>query len=133
MYFGCLFAPFLDAFGGILEAKKIAAIAETYYAQIAPHLYCGPVVAAANIQLATATPNFLILESIQKMDGFHASLLHTPLIWEDGYIIPPKTPGLGVKLNMDVVAKHPWDGDKLHLEMGQSSYDPVRDVDFAGG
>jgi len=116
-----------------LEAKKIAAIAETYYAQIAPHLYCGPVVAAANIQLATATPNFLILESIQKMDGFHASLLHTPLRWEDGYIIPPKTPGLGVTLNMDVVAKHPWDGEKLHLEMGQNSYDPVLDGNFAGG
>ena len=125
--------PNLGRAGGILEAKKIAAIAETYYAQIAPHLYCGPVVAAANIQLATATPNFLILESIKKMDGFHASLLHTPISWEDGYIIPPKTPGLGVTLNMDVVAKHPWDGDKLHLEMGQNPYDPVRDGDFAGG
>ena len=33
--------------------------------------------------------------------------------------LPPKT-GLGVTLNMDVVAKHPWDGDKLHLEMGQN-------------
>ena len=74
--------PNLGRAGGILEGKKIAAIAETYYAQIAPHLYCGPVVAAANIQLATATPNFLILESIQKMDGFHASLLHTPLSWK---------------------------------------------------
>jgi L-alanine-DL-glutamate epimerase-like enolase superfamily enzyme len=125
--------PNLGRAGGILEAKKIAAIAETYYAQIAPHLYCGPVVAAANIQLATATPNFLILESIQKMDGFHASLLHTPLNWEDGYIIPPKTPGLGVTLNMDIVAKHPWDSDKLHLEMGQNPYDPVCNGDFAGG
>ena len=67
------------------------------------------------------------------MDGFYASLLHTPLIWEDGYIIPPKAPGLGVTLNMDVVAKHPWDGDKLHLEMGQNPYDPVRHGDFAGG
>ena len=125
--------PNLGRAGGILEGRKIAAIAETYYAQIAPHLYCGPVVAAANIQLATAIPNFLILESIQKMDGFHAKLLETPLCWEDGYIIPPTSPGLGVALNMEVVAAHPWDGDALHLQMGQNPYDPVRDGDFAGG
>jgi galactonate dehydratase len=90
--------PNLGLVGGILEGRKIAAIAETYYAQIAPHLYCGPVVAAANIQLATAILNFLILESIQKMDGFHAALLETPLCWEDGYVIPPTSPGLGVTL-----------------------------------
>ena len=125
--------PNLGRAGGILEGRKIAAIAETYYAQIAPHLYCGPVVAAANIQLATAIPNFLILESIQKMDGFHATLLETPLCWEDGYIIPPTSPGLGVALNMEVVAAHPWDGDTLHLQMGQNPYAPVRDGDFAGG
>ena len=125
--------PNLGRAGGILEGRKIAAIAETYYAQIAPHLYCGPVVAAANIQLATAIPNFLILESIQKMDGFHATLLETPLCWEDGYIIPPTSPGLGVALNMEVVAAHPWDGDTLHLQMGQNPYDPVRDGNFAGG
>ena len=125
--------PNLGRAGGSLEGRKIAAIAETYYAQIAPHLYCGPVVAAANIQLATAIPNFLILESIQKMDGFHAKLLETPLCWEDGYIIPPTSPGLGVALNMEVVAAHPWDGYTLHLQMGQNPYDPVRDGDFAGG
>ena len=125
--------PNLGRAGGILEGRKIAAIAETYYAQIAPHLYCGPVVAAANIQLATAIPNFLILESIQKMDGFHAKLLETPLCWEDGYIIPSTSPGLGVALNMEVVAANPWDGDTLHLQMGQNPYDPVRDGDFAGG
>ena len=125
--------PNLGRAGGILEGRKIAAIAETYYAQIAPHLYCGPVVAAANIQLATAIPNFLILESIQKMGGFHSELLETPLCWEDGYIIPPTSPGLGVTLNMEIVAAHPWDGDVLHLQMGQNPYDPVRDGDFAGG
>jgi hypothetical protein len=34
---------------------------------------------------------------------------------------------------MEVVAAHPWDGDTLHLQMGQNPYDPVRDGDFAGG
>ena len=62
----------LGRVGGILEAKKIAGMAEAHYAQIAPHLYCGPVVGAANIQLAACSPNFLILESIERWDGFHA-------------------------------------------------------------
>ena len=83
----------LGRVGGILEAKKVAALAETRYAQIAPHLYCGPIVGAANIQLATCSPNFLILEGIQKWDGFHADILKTPLHWEDGYLIPPETSG----------------------------------------
>ncbi len=52
----------LGRVGGLLEAKKIAGMAETRSAQIAPHLYCGPVVAAANIQISTCSPNFLILE-----------------------------------------------------------------------
>ena len=107
----------LGRVGGLLEAKKIAAMAETRYAQIAPHLYCGPVVGAANIQLATCTPNFLILESIQKWDGFHADLLNKPIQWEDGYVIPPTQPGLGIELNQAVVRANPYTGDTLHLTM----------------
>ena len=109
----------LGRVGGLLEAKKIAALAETHYAQIAPHLYCGPVVGAANIQISACTPNFLILESIQTWGGFHAEILKTPIRWEDGYVIPPSAPGLGVELDEDVAAKHPYDGDALHLEMGE--------------
>ena len=85
----------LGRVGGLLEAKKIAAMAEAHYAQIAPHLYWGPVVGAANIQLATCTPNFLILEGIQRWDGFHAEILKTPIRWEDGWVIPPTSRGSG--------------------------------------
>ncbi len=52
----------LGRVGGIWEAKKIAGMAEVFYAQIAPHLYAGPIEAAANIHYATSLPNFLILE-----------------------------------------------------------------------
>jgi L-alanine-DL-glutamate epimerase-like enolase superfamily enzyme len=107
----------LGRVGGLLEAKKVAALAEVYYAQIAPHLYCGPVVGAANIQIATCTPNFLILESIQQWDGFHARILKKPIRWEDGYVIPPTGPGLGVELDEAVARAHPFDGKGLHLEM----------------
>ena len=103
--------------GGILEAKKIAAIAETYYAQIAPHLYCGPIVGAANIQISACCPNFLILEGIKDWKGFYSEILNEPIQWEKGNIIPPKKPGLGVELNENVANKHKYTGTKLHLEM----------------
>ncbi|MCB0034521.1 MAG: mandelate racemase/muconate lactonizing enzyme family protein [Anaerolineales bacterium] len=109
----------LGRVGGILEAKKIAGMAEAFYAQIAPHLYCGPVVGAANVQLATCSPNFLMQESILTWGGFHAEILKTPIKWEDGFIIPPTAPGLGVELDEEVAARHPYEGDLLHLEAGQ--------------
>lgn len=109
--------PALGRVGGILEAKKIAGIAEAYYAQIAPHLYCGPIEAAANIQLDTCSPNFLIQESIETLCGFHAEILKKPIQWEEGYIIPPTDPGLGVELDEEVANKHPYTGNQLHLEM----------------
>ena len=109
--------PNLGRVGGILEAKKIAALAEVQHVQLAPHLYCGPVVGAANIQLATCSPNFLILEGIERWRGFHADVLVKPIRWEDGYVIPPTEPGLGVELNEAVLARHPYTGSMLHLEM----------------
>ncbi len=108
----------LGRVGGLLEAKKVAALAEVHYAQIAPHLYCGPVVGAANIQIATCCTNFLILEGIQQWGGFHAAILKTPIRWEACYVIPPTSPGLGVELNEAVALANPYPLDgKLHLEM----------------
>jgi galactonate dehydratase len=119
--------------GGLLEAKKVATLAEVYYAQIAPHLYNGPVGAAASIQLAACTPNFLIQESIGTWDGFHSQVLKQPIQWEDGYIIPSKAPGLGVELDMDVVRAHsPYTGKRLHLQMASQPAD-VRDTSPARG
>ncbi len=115
--------PAIGRVGGIMETKKIVAIAETHYAQIAPHLYAGPIEAAANLHVDLSTPNFLIQESIGKMDNFHAKLLKKPLPWENGYFLPTTEPGLGVELNEEVAAAHPYTGDRLHLEMHQTSVD----------
>ena len=113
----------LGRVGGILEAKKIASIAEVYYAQIAPHLYNGPIGAAANIQLSTATPNFLIMESIMTWGGFHAEVLTESINWNNGNIIPSAKPGLGIELNFEVVESNsPYKGKKLHLSMDQKPY-----------
>jgi 2-dehydro-3-deoxyphosphogalactonate aldolase len=90
--------------GGILESKKIAGMAEAHYALIAPHMYCGPVAAAAAIQLDTCSPNFLIQE--YNGNDLHSQLFTEPITFEKGYIAPPTGPGLGVELDEAVVARH---------------------------
>ncbi len=110
----------LGRVGGILEAKKIAGMAEASYAQIAPHLYCGPIEGAANIQLSTCSPNFLLLEGIKRWDGFHAEILKQPICWDSGYVIPPKQAGLGVELDETVALAHSYSDKYLHLEMEES-------------
>jgi galactonate dehydratase len=107
----------LGRVGGILEAKKIAGMAEASYAQIAPHLYAGPIEAAANIQISTCSPNFMIQESIETMGGFHAEILKEPIKWEEGYIIPPKRPGLGVELDEEVAARYLYNGKETSLDV----------------
>ena len=115
----------LGRVGGLLEAKKIAGMAETHHAVIAPHLYCGPIEGAANAQLAACTPNFLILESIERWENFHADILVKPLQWEEGYLVVPTTPGLGVELNVAVAEAHPYTGSALHLEMHSTHLPPT--------
>ena len=90
--------------GGILEAKKIAAIAEAHYAMIAPHMYVGPVAAAAAVQVDTCSPNFLI----QEYNGgdLHEALFKEPIRFANGFIEPPTTPGLGLELDDDAVRRH---------------------------
>ena len=107
----------LGRVGGLHEAKKIASMAEAFHGQIAPHLFCGPIVGAANIQLCACSPNFLIMEGIETWQGFHAEILTTPIQWEDGHVIVPTAPGIGVELNEEVAAANPYTGDRLQLRM----------------
>lgn len=111
--------PALGRVGGILEAKKIAGMAEAHYAQMAPHLYAGPIEAAANIQIATCSPNFLIQESIETFGGFYARLLKKPIQWQDGYIIPPTGPGIGYELDEAVADAHPCTEDRVFPPMAE--------------
>jgi 2-dehydro-3-deoxyphosphogalactonate aldolase len=92
--------------GGILEAKKIASMAEAHYVQVAPHVYGGPLIAAAALQLSLCSPNFLIMEAIERFDGVHARFTDAPLAWHEGYLLPPARPGLGVNLNEDLARSH---------------------------
>ena len=111
--------PALGRSGGIWETKKIAVMCELFNAQIAPHIYCGPVAHAAAMHVGFSSPAFLILETIHS--DFHTAVLQRPLSWEEGFMVAPTEPGLGIELNDAVVAAHPYTtGGRLHLEMSQT-------------
>ena len=88
--------------GGILEGKKIAAMAECYYAEMAPHHYGGPIALAASIQLDACCTNFFIQEA--NID-LKTEYLREPFVWENGYLIPPTRPGLGIEVNEELLAR----------------------------
>jgi len=123
--------PALGRAGGIWEAKKIAIIAETYNAQMAPHLYAGPIEWAANIQLAASIPNLLMAETIET--DFHFALIKNNLSVEGGYIPVPTGAGLGIEVDEDLARAHPFDDDGLHLQMQNEPIGYHEVNNFAGG
>lgn len=98
----------LSHFGGISEARKLAAWAESYYMLMAPHNVCGPVATAANVHLAACTPNYKILEHFNDFaDAWvKGAVEHYPEV-VDGHFSLPDRPGLGITLNEEFVAAHP--------------------------
>ena len=126
--------PALGRSGGILETKKIAAMAEVYNAQIAPHLYAGPVEWAANIQLAANIPNLLMVETIGAgAIGFASDLIKGSIHWEDGFIHAPTAPGLGIMFDEKLARANPYKGTGLHLEMQEAPCDYKAGNAFQGG
>ena len=125
--------PALGRSGGILETKKIAAIAEAHNAQVAPHLYAGPVEWAANIQLAANIPNLLMAETIQQGGDFHLALIKHSITWEDGFILAPDAPGLGIEVDEALARAHPFTGDGLHLQMQEAPCNYRDGNRFEGG
>jgi L-alanine-DL-glutamate epimerase-like enolase superfamily enzyme len=125
--------PALGRVGGIWESKKIAAMAEIFNAEMAPHLYAGPVEWAANIHLATSIPNLLIAETIETGGSFHLALIKNSIKWEAGYIIPPEAPGLGIEFDEDLARAHAYTGNRLHLEMQEAPCDYTNGNRFEGG
>ncbi|MGV6812948.1 MAG: mandelate racemase/muconate lactonizing enzyme family protein [Brevirhabdus sp.] len=123
--------PALGRAGGIWEGKKIAAMAEVYNAQMAPHLYAGPVEWAANVHLCASIPNVLIAETIET--PFHDALIKGAIRVENGFITPPETPGLGIDFDEALARAHPFTGDGLHLQMQEAPCDYVNGNRFAGG
>jgi L-alanine-DL-glutamate epimerase-like enolase superfamily enzyme len=123
--------PALGRAGGIWEMKKAAAIAEVFNAQVAPHLYAGPIEWAANIQLAASIPNLLIAETIET--PFHTSLVNGKIKVEDGYIQVSDEAGLGIEVNEKLAEENPYKGSDLHLMMQDGPCDYSQGNSFSGG
>ncbi|WP_243614444.1 mandelate racemase/muconate lactonizing enzyme family protein [Shimia aestuarii] len=123
--------PALGRSGGLWETKKIAALAEVHNAQMAPHLYAGPVEWAANIHLAASIPNLLMIETIET--PFHDALIKSKIRVEDGFVLPPEDPGLGIEVDEDLARAHPYTGTGLHLEMRDAPCDYANGNNFQGG
>ncbi len=94
--------------GGLLEMKKIAAMAEASYVTVAPHNPCGPVATAVNVHFAASTSNFIILEYIPDDAGVRREVVKEPVRLVKGYLEIPETPGLGVELDEKAAARHPF-------------------------
>lgn len=119
--------------GGIWEMRKIAVLAEAFGAQLAPHLYAGPVEWAANVQVGATMPNLLIVETIGTGGAFHQKLIGNAIEWKDGYITVPDAPGLGIEIDEDLARAHPYTGDALHLQMSEAQIGYAGANDFSGG
>jgi L-alanine-DL-glutamate epimerase-like enolase superfamily enzyme len=123
--------PALGRVGGLWEARKLAILAESFNAEIAPHLYAGPVEWAANIQLAAAIPNLLMAETIES--PFHDALIKSSIRVERGFVTPPQAPGLGIEVDEALARAHPYRGAGLHLQMQDAPCDYHGGNLFEGG
>lgn len=100
--------PDICCAGGLLECKKIAAMAESFYVNLAPHNPMGPVATAVNVHLAATCPNFLILEYIPDDSPPRRDLVKEPIKLVDGYLELPTTPGIGIELNEAAFGQYPY-------------------------
>jgi len=99
--------PDLLLCGGLIEAKKIAAMAEANYVTVAPHSPLGPISTAVSVHFAASTPNFVILEYRHDREGPERDLILEPVKFADGYLEIPEKPGLGIELNEKAFAGKP--------------------------
>ena len=110
--------PDISHAGGIMELKKIAAVADTYYIPFAPHNPSGPVANAATLQVAACCPNFTILEIMYSDVPWRADVTNEALEYKDGYITIPDKPGIGIEINEEACLQHPYEPHSLRHYTG---------------
>ena len=94
--------------GGLLETKKIAAMAEPCYITVAPHNSAGPGCTAASVHLAACTPNFKIQECFDDFaEPWVKEAVRGAPVVRDGYFELPQRPGIGIELDEEVLRAHP--------------------------
>jgi galactonate dehydratase len=101
--------PDISHAGGVSEVRRIAAMAETYDVNVAPHCPLGPITLAASLQIDFAIPNFLIQEQSLGIEYGGGNELLDYLVdpavfaFVDGHVARPTGPGLGIEVNEDAV------------------------------
>jgi galactonate dehydratase len=100
--------------GGLLEAKKIAAMADSVSVGVAPHNPLGPIAGVAALHFAVSTPNHLIQEEMVGAVPWYFDVVQGPIQMIDGFWQVPETPGLGVEVDERIAAAHPFKQEVLH-------------------
>ena len=108
--------PDITQTGGFLETKKIAAMGDMCYMTVAPHNVGGPVSTATALHFAACTTNFKIQEHFNDFSEAWVKEAATgcPEVI-DGYFSLPNGPGLGMELNEDLIAEHPYREGSFNL------------------
>ncbi len=106
--------PDLCHVGGFTEARKIAAMADTASIGIAPHNPLGPLAGVAALHFDVATPNFVIQEEMSGAVPWYYDVVQGPIRVQDGHWLVPDCVGLGVAVNEQEAAKHPFKQEVMH-------------------
>ena len=110
--------PDVSHAGGIMEVRKIAAMAESHYIPVCPHNPSGPVANAATLQLAACIPNFYLLETMANDIPWRADVSTEKGKFENSEMFIPDLPGLGIDINEEEIAKHPYECRNLRHYVG---------------
>ncbi|MGL1921678.1 MAG: galactonate dehydratase [Hyphomicrobiales bacterium] len=102
--------------GGLLQAKKIAAQAETLGIGVAPHNPLGPIAGAAALHFAISTPNHMIQEEMVGAVPWYFDVVQGPIKRIDGFWQIPEAHGLGITVNEEECAKHPFKQEIMHTQ-----------------
>ena len=110
--------PDVSHAGGIMEVRKIAAMAESHYIPVCPHNPSGPVANAATLQLAACIPNFYLLETMANDIPWRADVSTEKVKFENSEMFIPDLPGIGIDINEEEIAKHPYECRNLRHYVG---------------
>ena len=109
--------PDVSHAGGISEVRKIASMAEAHHIAVCPHNPSGPVANAATLQLAACMPNFYLLETMATDIPYRKDITTEEVKFENSEMFIPDKPGLGLDINEDAIAEHPYECRNLrHYE-----------------
>lgn len=110
--------PDVSHAGGLGETKRIAHLAHLHHIPVAPHNPVGPVMNAMTLHAAVAIPNFSVFETVSVDVPWRKELVRETLRFEDGAILAPTAPGLGVELVEEACARFPYVPTDLPLYDG---------------